>query len=200
MTDESILETEILDEMPDEHRPNDEWIAARLRVDHEFKKRVAAGVQRKFKRNFQGVVGTGHTTSDEVWSHFKPTSEQLDKWINEEGRGEVRIDEQAALKGDGGEIANSSANDAASASKDDETTLRSEADGEQQSEGAEAKTASQSDQELVSRSGGDLSYDGTEESRPAGRPAGTEADTSSDAPPGTWLGLLPALKGGPQQR
>jgi platelet-activating factor acetylhydrolase len=199
LTDESILETEILDEIPDEHRPNDEWIAARLRVDHEFKKRIGAGVQRKFKRNFQGGMGTGYTTSDEVWSHFKPTPEQLDKWIHEEGRGEARIDEQAALKGDGGEVVNSSADDTVSSSKDDDTTLRSDAAGERWSEGKEVRTASQSEQELASRSGGYHNYDGTEESSPTDRPTEREDTSSCEAPAGTWLGMLPALKDGPQQ-
>jgi platelet-activating factor acetylhydrolase len=197
MTDESILETEILDEIPDDHRPNDEWIAARLRVDHEFKKRMGAGVQRKFKRNFQGGMGTGYTTSDEVWSHFKPTPEQLDKWIHEEGRGEARIDEQAALKGDGGGLANNYAHDVDKGSKVDDTTLRIGAAEGRWSRGTEAITSSPSEQESASRSGGDQNCNGMEDPSSADRPVGREEDASCEAPAGTWLGMLPALESGP---
>ncbi|KAH7394455.1 platelet-activating factor acetylhydrolase, isoform II-domain-containing protein [Pyrenochaeta sp. MPI-SDFR-AT-0127] len=105
MTDESILQTPLLDEIPDDHRPDDEWIAARLRVDHEFRRRMAAGLQRKFKRNFQGGMGTGYTTADEMWCHYKPTDEELTKWIEEEDRGEKRIDEDGAIQGRGNEHA-----------------------------------------------------------------------------------------------
>jgi platelet-activating factor acetylhydrolase len=199
MTDESILQTELIDEIPDDHRPDDEWIAARLRVDHEFKKRLAAGVQRKFKRNFQGGMGTGYTTSDEVWSHFKPTAEQLEKWINEEGRGENRIDEQTAMNGDGGDITDNSADDSALGSQDNETTLLSDADDEVQCANNEAKTASRDDQEITSRSIKRKEDNDTERSSPTIEPAATAEKTSSDAPPNTWLGMLPALRDGPQQ-
>lgn len=97
MTDECILQTDLLDEIPSEHRPDDEWIAARLRVKHEFRKRVAAGLQRKVKRKFWGGMGTGYTTSDEVWCHYKPTENQLRRWIEQEHKGETRIDEQSIV-------------------------------------------------------------------------------------------------------
>ena len=57
---------------------------------------MAASLQRKFKRNFQGGMGTGYTTSDEMWCFYKPSDEALQHWINEEGRGEKRIDEDRA--------------------------------------------------------------------------------------------------------
>jgi platelet-activating factor acetylhydrolase len=199
MTDESILKTELIDEIPDDHRPDDEWIAARLRVDNEFKKRLAAGVQRKFKRNFQGGMGTGYTTSDEVWSHFKPTPEQLEKWIHEEDRGEKRIDEQTAMKGDG-DTTDNSADDSVSDSKDDVTTLLSDAEEEQQGDDIGAKTASKKDQEAASRSTEEKEHEGTEVSNPTTEPTATAEKTSSDAPPKTWLGMLPALRDGPQQQ
>lgn len=100
MTDEKILETPILDgDLPNDHRPDDEWIAARLRVDHEFRRRMAAGVQRKVKRNFQGGMSTGYTTGDEMWCHFKPSEEVLRRWIEEEGQGEKRLNEDVAIEG-----------------------------------------------------------------------------------------------------
>jgi platelet-activating factor acetylhydrolase len=98
MTDESLLATDLIEEVPDEHRPTEQWIAARLHVDHEFRTRVAAGVQRKFKRNMKGQKS--YNTEDEVWMHFKPSAEELEKWIKEEGRGEARIDDDARVVND----------------------------------------------------------------------------------------------------
>lgn len=96
MTDEALLETGVLEKVPDEHRPTDQWIAARLKVPHEFRTRLAAGVQRKFKRNKKGE--TVYSTTDEVWMHFKPTTEELERWIQDEERGEKRIDSDDAVK------------------------------------------------------------------------------------------------------
>jgi platelet-activating factor acetylhydrolase len=93
MTDEHILETPLTEETPDDHRPDDEWIAARLRVDNPFRRRIASGLQRKFKRNIRESTGEGYTTSDEMWCFFKPTDEKLQEWIDKEERGEKRIDE-----------------------------------------------------------------------------------------------------------
>jgi platelet-activating factor acetylhydrolase len=189
MTNESILQTEILEELPDEHRPDDEWIAARLRVDHEFKRRVAAGLQRKLKRNFQGGMGTGYTTSDEVWSHFKPTEEQLEKWINEEGRGEARIDEQAAMRGKRPDAASEDSSSESDHNKDGEITSLSDADAERQCDDSEVHTASLEDKEEQSSSW----------QVPIDASAATAGDASNDAPQDTWLGMLPALRDGPQQ-
>lgn len=93
MTDEHILQTPLMEETPNDNRPDDEWIAARLRVDNTFKKRLASGFQRKFKRNFRENADEGYTTSDEMWCFFKPTDEGLQKWIDNEDKGEKRIDE-----------------------------------------------------------------------------------------------------------
>lgn len=96
MTDERLLETELLEEVPNEHRPTDQWIAARLKVPHEFRTRLTTGVRRHFKKNNKGT--TNYCTGDEVWMHFKPTAKELEKWIKEEDRGEERIDSDHAMK------------------------------------------------------------------------------------------------------
>lgn len=96
MTDEGLLNTELLEEVPSEHRPTDQWIAARLKIPHEFRTRLTAGVQRQFKKNGRG--GTVYSTGDEVWMHFKPTAEELENWIKEEDRGEERVDSNHAMK------------------------------------------------------------------------------------------------------
>jgi platelet-activating factor acetylhydrolase len=156
---------------------------------------VFAGLQRKFKRNFQGGMGTGYTTSDEVWCHFKPTKEQLEKWINEEGRGDKRIDEQSAVKDDV-DISNDSDGDRS------RTTALSDADDDERVDDIEAKTAPQSSKHTVSRnqedgtktSQGENSDDATDPVR-AHTPA---EDGSYDAPPDTWLGMVPSLRDGPR--
>jgi platelet-activating factor acetylhydrolase len=96
MTDEGLLQTELLEEVPNEHRPTDQWIAARLKVPHEFRTRLTAGMQRHFKKNKKGK--TVYSTGDEVWMHFKPTAKELENWIKEEDRGEERIDSEHATK------------------------------------------------------------------------------------------------------
>lgn len=195
MTDESILQTELVEEIPTDHRPDDQWIAARLRVEHEFRKRVLASVQRKFRRNFQGGMGTGYTTSDEVWSHFKPTKEQLENWIHEEGRGEARIDEQSAMNGARGNTAHDSDNTSDS-SKDSKL---SNADGIQRRDNREGRSASRSDGKIASTSSRTLQDKRAEGDEHTDASTATEGKESYDAPSDTWLGMLPALKDGPQQ-
>lgn len=96
MTDEGLLDTELLEEVPSEHRPTDQWIAARLKVPHEFRTRLTAGVRRHFQKNDKGQ--TVYSTGDEVWMHFKPTKQELEDWIKLEDRGEERIDSNHAVK------------------------------------------------------------------------------------------------------
>lgn len=97
MTDEGLLETELLAEVPDEHRPTDQWIAARLKVPHEFRTRLTTGVHRHFKHKSK-MGEAKYSTGDEIWMHFKPTATELQKWIREEDRGEERIDSNHAMK------------------------------------------------------------------------------------------------------
>jgi len=86
MTDEGLLNTDLLEDVPSEHRPTDQWIAARLKVPHEFRTRLTAGVERHFKKkNDKGQ--TIYSTGDEIWMHFKPTKKSLDDWVEKEGRG-----------------------------------------------------------------------------------------------------------------
>jgi platelet-activating factor acetylhydrolase len=213
LTDESILRTELIDEIPDDHRPDDQYIAARLRVDHEFRMRFAAGLQRKVKRNFQGGMGTGYTTADEVWSHFKPTEEELDKWINQEDRGEKRIDEDDALNGDGGDATIQAGEQDApdNTSKfDHESTLVSDDGRDRQRVENRQNTALRSNgstlQDQQDTSSTTLQSDDhqirqhrSRSNAPTTATTPDDDNTTSQAPPNTWLGMLPALKDGPQQ-
>lgn len=77
LTDEKLLQADILEQIPDIHKPEDEFIAKGLKVRHEFRTRVAAKVQRKLKRKKRhGFYNPG----DEMWMHFKPELKQLRAW------------------------------------------------------------------------------------------------------------------------
>lgn len=198
MTDEKILETPLMEDIPNEHRPTDQWIAARLRVDNEFRKRLAAGLQRKFRRNFQGGMGAGYSTSDEMWCFRKPSDEDLQTWINAEDRGEKRIDEDRATVPT--EIQNSdhaaadahrSASSARSDAETNESTLRSKDVGD-----AKDGSSYQTGHEVRDR------YDDAEKNT-CGKPGETETSAATgqgeDAPSNNWLGVLPKLRDGPGQ-
>lgn len=149
MTDEGLLQTELLEEVPNEHRPTDQWIAARLKVPHEFRTRLTAGVQRKFKRSKKG--GMTYSTGDEMWMHFKPTEEELKRWIKEEDRGEERIDSDHATKS-GAEKGNP-ANHELHADEDD---LRSNRDGKMPCADASCEHSSTKDNFTSAKSGTEI--------------------------------------------
>lgn len=197
MTDEKILETPLLEEMPDEHRPDDEWIAAKLRVDHAFRTRVAAGVQRKLKRNPKDGLVAGYTTADEMWCHYKPTEEELRKWIVQEDRGEKRIDEDHALNGEGDDDGGKDGDEDKSISR---PSSRSDADN---GSAIQSKQGPASQQVLQSHHPKSFEHVHDKFERNEGSanvPGAAAADSASnDPPPKTWLGVLPALKDGPQQ-
>lgn len=98
MTDERILQVDPLEELPDIHRPNQANIAAKLKADHEYTKRLTKSMKRKLERKVQGAPGAEYAASDEVWSHFKPTDEELLRWINLYNTEEHSLEEQSAPK------------------------------------------------------------------------------------------------------
>jgi platelet-activating factor acetylhydrolase len=101
LTDEELLQTQVLDQIPDDRKPDDEWIAARLKIKHEFRTRAAASVQRKLKRSKEhGFYNKG----DEMWIHCKPDDTELRNWriknrctMGEEG---ISGDEETKVEGD----------------------------------------------------------------------------------------------------
>lgn len=77
LTDEKLLQTGLLETMPDEHKPESEWIGGKLRVPHEFRTRLLGKVQRKMKRKRKGNL---YNSGDEMWMHFKPDADELLDW------------------------------------------------------------------------------------------------------------------------
>jgi platelet-activating factor acetylhydrolase len=195
MTDEKILQTPLLEDMPDDHRPDDQWIAARLRVDHEFRKRLAAGVQRKVKRNFQGGMGTGYTTSDELWCFYKPSEEELRKWIEEEERGEKRIDEDRATASTD-ELVDRKAEEregGGALRHDDDLDEALRFQKEQKGRSEPVRDRYREDDKDTRGIGGGEEKGGDEEK------VESEAADRNEKPKDTWLGVLPALRNGPGQ-
>lgn len=77
MEHEAILQTDPLEQLPDDNKPDDKHIAARLKIPNEFRTRLAARVQRKLKRKKKhGFYNPG----DEVWMHLKPRGEDLRRY------------------------------------------------------------------------------------------------------------------------
>ncbi|KAL1612807.1 hypothetical protein SLS60_001036 [Paraconiothyrium brasiliense] len=97
LTDEELLHTQPLEQIPDDHKPNDEWIAARLKIKHEFRTRMATKVQRKLKRQMKNGAPTA---GDEVWMHVKPNAEELREWRlkSKASFGEYKHDSDTAVE------------------------------------------------------------------------------------------------------
>ncbi|RAR01732.1 platelet-activating factor acetylhydrolase [Stemphylium lycopersici] len=198
MTDEHILQTPLMEETPNEHRPNDQWIAARLRVDNEFRTRMAAGIQRKFKRNLKGGTEAGYTTSDEMWCFFKPSDEALKKWIDNEDRGEKRIDESHATE-HSAEVQQSGRPGAdepelatlLSDIERDDKTLQSEDDS-----GSKNTSGGQTEREHSPEPVRDKFHDDEKSANVAGgkRRMSAAAGPGEEAPANTWMGAIPPLK------
>ncbi|KAI4674227.1 uncharacterized protein J4E84_010733 [Alternaria hordeiaustralica] len=198
MTDEKILDTPLMEDMPNDHRPNDQWIAARLRVDNEFRKRLAAGLQRKFKRNFQGGMGTGYTTSDEMWCFHKPSEEDLQTWIKAEDRGEKRIDEdRAILSAEESRTSHHAAADAPrSASPSRREAERSERPVREHEAEVKDANSQQTGHGVRDR------YDDAEKNTSGGSGGGhaaAAAEQGEDEQSNNWLGVVPKLRHGPGQ-
>ncbi|KAF2813123.1 uncharacterized protein BDZ99DRAFT_438015 [Mytilinidion resinicola] len=77
MLDEGLLRTEVTEELPEERRPDDKWVAARLKIPHEFRTRLGAKFVRKERR--RRGKGSGEV-GDEIWMHVRTEKEEFEKW------------------------------------------------------------------------------------------------------------------------
>lgn len=92
-TDEKLLEVSKLDNLPDERKPNEKWMAVRLRIPHELRvrmtptwvrRRARARVQegKEWPRDERGNALVGLQDlgpGEEVWMHVAPTKDELAK-------------------------------------------------------------------------------------------------------------------------
>ncbi|KAK5215674.1 hypothetical protein LTR72_011284 [Exophiala xenobiotica] len=84
-----LLDLEVLHELPTEHKPNQKWTAARLRIKHEGLMRMTPGARRRYWKRL-------HKLGQEVWLHLNPDCAEL-------GRCQICLDRRsghAQLDGD----------------------------------------------------------------------------------------------------
>ena len=69
-----------LDDIPRVHRPNDKWIAARLKIEHELSLRANLWLRRQLARARLRARQTGMESleedGDEIWMHVQPHGSQ----------------------------------------------------------------------------------------------------------------------------
>lgn len=80
---EGLLEMEPspLDRIPSTqlHRPNDSFVAVRLKIKHEWVFRISPSLFRKLNRRQAEKQGRRPETGDEIWLHVRPTQECVDR-------------------------------------------------------------------------------------------------------------------------
>ncbi|CAJ2500428.1 Uu.00g032810.m01.CDS01 [Anthostomella pinea] len=87
--DEGILRTEQLatNKLPSDYRPEDKWVAARLKIPNEFWVRSTSWFRRKRKMSGVATDANGNPLvgviqfeqGDEVWMHLSPDTAQLER-------------------------------------------------------------------------------------------------------------------------
>ncbi|CAF9929324.1 MAG: hypothetical protein HETSPECPRED_007343 [Heterodermia speciosa] len=70
-----ILEQQPLEKLPTKLKPDEERMARRLKLEHEMRGRVNPKLRRRLKK-----VGGIHSDDNEVWMHFVPADEVLERW------------------------------------------------------------------------------------------------------------------------
>lgn len=69
---DNFLQVPAIDHLPDEHKPDEKWLAVRLKVPHEIKRRAVPKLRRRVKQ-YGGIAGE----DKEIWMHISPTEEDL---------------------------------------------------------------------------------------------------------------------------
>lgn len=98
---ENLLESELspLERIPSAlmHRPKEKYVAARLKIRHEWLYRVSPQLARKVRRKENERKGRAPETGDEVWLHCKPSRESIQEYLEKspgrhprEGMGQSR--------------------------------------------------------------------------------------------------------------
>ncbi|KAK5197827.1 hypothetical protein LTR47_000051 [Exophiala xenobiotica] len=65
-----LLDLEVMHEVPGEHKPDQKWTAARLKIKHEALKRMTPGTRRRYWKRL-------HKSGQEVWLHLDPDCAKL---------------------------------------------------------------------------------------------------------------------------
>jgi platelet-activating factor acetylhydrolase len=196
LTDEGLLQLEPLDEVPDDQKPDDEFIAAKLKVPNEFKTRLAASVQRKVRRRKgKGKIHGWYEPGDEMWMHFKPKEDQLRKWQEGKKPVEEHVEEEGGAEPGSGH--KSQKQDEAKAASQTGKTLEDTSTNTSQ-----AATSQNTTQDTSQNTSGDdwVGNEGTTSGKKktdASRETSQRASlgNSEDSLQDSWLGRPPALRG-----
>ncbi|KAF2205305.1 hypothetical protein GQ43DRAFT_437122 [Delitschia confertaspora ATCC 74209] len=104
MTDEELLGEDVLENIPDEHRPKSADMAEKLKIPHEFRTRLLATMQRKLKRK---PARKGPKRGGEVWMHFGTPENDVSVFVEQrrvtEGEAKKEADEEPVDDSDQGE-------------------------------------------------------------------------------------------------
>lgn len=85
-------ETEILSD----HRPDDKWVAARLKIPNEFSMRLRSMLERDASaRSPKGLVGQG--VENEIWCHQSPGRDSVERYMRQNGRLAVSSNSEGAI-------------------------------------------------------------------------------------------------------
>ena len=81
----NLLESDMapLDRIPSTmlHRPSDKWVAARLKIKHEWLWRLSPSTFNKVNRRRAEKAGRPPETFSEVWLHVKPDPDTIEKHL-----------------------------------------------------------------------------------------------------------------------
>ena len=77
-----LLDLPCLNELLTEHAPTDRWMAIRLRIPHEARKRMTLSVRKKRERYWARMLEQGEK---EVWLHVRPNDDQLRRFDSDTG-------------------------------------------------------------------------------------------------------------------
>lgn len=69
---DNFLGVPTIDQLPDEHKPDEKWLAVRLKVPHELRRRTIPKLRRRLKM-YGGAIGE----EKEIWMHLSPTERDL---------------------------------------------------------------------------------------------------------------------------
>ena len=101
--DEGLLveDVNLLDQIPTAqlHKPHEKYTAARLKIDNEWKWRLAPRLKRRTGKKER--LGEKGCPKDEVWVHTKPDEEDVRRY-HEKRPDARRLDERKAVAADGG--------------------------------------------------------------------------------------------------
>lgn len=82
------------------HRPKEKYVAAKLRIRHEWIYRISPQAARKLKRWENEKKGRAEEKGDEVWLHWKPSRERMEGWLRRKGGKEESSESSSSESGE----------------------------------------------------------------------------------------------------